>query len=113
MSQDIKDDNFRIHKDKVKLLDFGLLEPYREEEGNHIEKKKVGFNGSPYYASIGALSEFSQSRKDDLESLGYTIMKLLNEDKIPWKDSTALKAILNSKSYFLKDDEIPYIYVGI
>ena len=48
-------------------------------QGYHITPQcNVGFLGTPFTASIDAMEEHSQSRKDDLESLGYNLMFLIN-----------------------------------
>lgn len=42
LHQDIKPDNFRIHEEKVKLLDFGLVNEYMPN-GFHKDKGRYGF----------------------------------------------------------------------
>lgn len=58
--QDVKDENFRVNRiGQIRIFDFGLLEELYEENRVHINQKHVGFNGSPYFASINALSGLS------------------------------------------------------
>ena len=88
--RDIKPDNFVMGlEDKsqyVYLLDFGLAKKYRSSttliQNPMINKKKL--TGTARYASINALKGFEQSRRDDLESVGYVLMYLLR-GSLPWQ----------------------------
>ena len=81
--RDIKPDNFLIGRGNnshiVYVLDFGLSKKYWSSKQNkHIPyctNKKL--TGTARYASINALSGCEQGRRDDLESIGYIIMYLL------------------------------------
>jgi hypothetical protein len=57
----------------------------------------------------------SPGRRDDLESLGYTIMTLINEGFVPWRNLSKKEDISNKKYYFLHCDasEIPKVFVKI
>ncbi|TNV84613.1 hypothetical protein FGO68_gene17187 [Halteria grandinella] len=114
LHQDIKPDNFRIHEEKVKLLDFGLVNEYKPN-GVHKDKGRYGFQGTPMFGSINSLDGFTLSRRDDLECIGYTIMFLQNEGRIPWKDFNNPREILSSKRNFLNKElnEETNIYEGI
>jgi len=39
----------------------------------------------------------TNSRRDDLECLGYSLMHLIDEENIPWKDCKLSREILDSK----------------
>ena len=88
--RDIKPDNFvmGLKKDNgtLYLLDFGLAKKYRSsktlEQYPYIKKKKL--TGTARYASIHALEEMEQSRRDDLESVGYVLMYFLRGN-LPWQ----------------------------
>ena len=72
--------------DLIYLIDFGLSEKYLKEDGSHTEfKERVGLIGTARYMSINSHELNSQSRKDDLESLGY-ILVYLAKGKLPWMD---------------------------
>ena len=88
--RDIKPDNFVMgRKSKSKqlfLLDFGLSKKYRSSSSlKHyplIKRKKL--TGTARYASINALNGITQSRRDDLESIGYVLMYFLR-GRLPWQ----------------------------
>ncbi|EJD52262.1 kinase-like protein [Auricularia subglabra TFB-10046 SS5] len=54
-----------------------------------------GLVGTPHYASIPVHRHHQPSRRDDMESLAYTIVKLLR-GRLPWKE-TKQKDLLHAK----------------
>ena len=88
--RDIKPDNFVMGKGiKGKflyLLDFGLSKKYRSSTTlKHyplIKRKKL--TGTARYASINALNGITQSRREDLEAIGYVLMYFLI-GRLPWQ----------------------------
>ena len=86
--RDIKPDNFLIGLNDpniIYLIDFGLSKKYRSSTtGNHIKYTKIkNFIGSLRYASYNALKLREQSRRDDLESIGYMLIYLI-KGRLPW-----------------------------
>ena len=89
--RDIKPDNFvmgRCLKSHiVYILDFGLSKEYwsftHKRHIPFIKGKKL--TGTARYDSINALSSCEQSRRDDLESIGYIIMYFIRGN-LPWQD---------------------------
>ena len=87
--RDIKPDNFAIGYSNPKtiyLLDFGLAKKYRSsktlEQKPMMKNKKL--TGTARYASVNALKGYDQSRRDDLESIGYVLAYLLRGN-LPWQ----------------------------
>ena len=61
----------------VYMIDFGLAKRFRNENGQHINfSDNCGMVGTQRYASIYAHLGMEQSRRDDLERLGYTLIFL-------------------------------------
>ena len=88
--RDIKPDNFVLGRgDKSKhlfLLDFGLAKKYRSSKTlkHYPMIKRKNLTGTARYASINALNGLTQSRRDDLESVGYVLLYFLR-GKLPWQ----------------------------
>ena len=93
----IEPGNFLIgRKDKnmIYLIDFGLSKKYRADKtGKHIKfcstKKLIG---NDLFASNNASSGVKQSRRDDLESIAYTIIFLL-KGELPWQNATGVNKL--------------------
>ena len=102
--KDIKPYNFlfgRNDPNVIYMIDFGISKKYRSSRtGKHIkytDLKKI--NGSFRYMSINCNKGYEQSRKDDLESLGYMLVFLIKEE-LPWSDldnNNKMSKILQSK----------------
>ena len=66
------------------LIDFGLAKTYLHN-GRHIPfAKDKGKIGTSRYASLNAQKGYEQSRRDDLESLGYSFIYLI-KGRLPWQ----------------------------
>lgn len=89
MHRDLKTDNFVVGigsvKHKVFLLDMGLCKPYIDPtSGKHIPCiSGNSLVGTAKFASTNAQLGIEQSRRDDLESLGYIMIYLYKGD-LPW-----------------------------
>jgi casein kinase 1 len=99
--RDIKPDNFLIGAGKknrtVFLIDFGLAKRYRDPRTHqHIPyKENKNLTGTARYASVNAHLGLEQSRRDDLESIGYVLVYLL-AGSLPWQ---GLKANTKHEKY--------------
>ena len=88
--RDMKPDNFVMGKGvKSKylyLLDFGLAKKYRSSSSlkHYPLLKKKHLTGTARYASINALNGYTQSRRDDLEAIGYVLIYFLL-GRLPWQ----------------------------
>jgi serine/threonine protein kinase len=98
--RDIKPDNFVIGRNEnnkiIYLIDFGFARKYRSSRtGKHIKFKKTGMLlGSLNCMSINANKALEQSRRDDLESVGYMLI-LLAKLYLPWLELCKLKTMDN------------------
>ena len=93
--RDIKPFNFLFGKkdpNTVYLIDFGISKKYRSSRtGNHIKFGKAKkISGSCRYMSLNSNKGFEQSRRDDLESLGYMLIYLIKKS-LPWINVENLK----------------------
>lgn len=88
--RDIKPDNFTLGLGRkntvVHLIDFGLAKRFRDPMTNaHIRyREETSFAGTARYASLNAQLGVEQSRRDDLEAVGYVLM-YFNRGFLPWQ----------------------------
>lgn len=90
MHNDIKMENIVIGKDdshKIYLIDFGLSQTYVSENGQHVAKKYMKrFSGNFIFASLNSCRGYNKSRRDDMESLLYLLIYMLNGNDLPWSN---------------------------
>jgi len=87
--RDIKPDNFMLCQDKIYLIDFGFASKYicddndENKEERHIElKENARFIGTRNFASSNILRGETPSRRDDIESIIYTLIFLFVDTEI-------------------------------
>lgn len=89
--RDLKPDNFLFgKKDKnvIYLIDFGLSTKYLSSiKNNHIKQNKTNrLIGCNAFRSRNAEKGEELSRRDDIESLAYIMIYLMNDGKLPWTE---------------------------
>jgi serine/threonine protein kinase len=88
--RDIKPSNFVVGLDRsanlVHMVDFGHARPFRHPETEQHIPYREGENlvGMARYASVNAHLGVAQSRRDDLEAIGYMLIYFLRGD-LPWQ----------------------------
>lgn len=84
--RDLKPENFLVQGEKdMMLIDFGLSKRYVDHRGRHIPRtENKPFRGTLRYCSINMHLGVENSRRDDLESLGYVIIYFC-KGKLPWQ----------------------------
>lgn len=94
--RDIKPDNFVCGYAKnnkyIYMIDFGLAKKYRSRTTHKHNPLICGkkLTGTARYASINALSGLEQSRRDDLESVAYSLVYMA-KGCLPWQGLRAKK----------------------
>ena len=99
--RDMKPDNFLMgigrQCNKLFLIDYGLARKFRDNRTRQHIAYREGKNltGTSRYASINGHLGIEQSRRDDMESLGYVLM-YFNRGSLPWQ---GLKAATKKQKY--------------
>lgn len=88
--RDIKPDNFLAGRGRrlslIYVIDFGLSKRYRHPKTKQHMPYREGKNltGTPRYASINNHLGLEQSRRDDMESIGYVLVYFA-KGQLPWQ----------------------------
>jgi serine/threonine protein kinase len=88
--RDIKPDNFLIgtrgEANTVHVIDFGLAKRYRNKDtmAHIVYRDGKHLTGTPRYASVNNHLGIEQSRRDDMESMGYVLVYFM-KGILPWQ----------------------------
>jgi len=107
--RDIKPSNFvvgtSLDDGNLYIIDFGLAKKYvGETPGNHIPMCKMEeIVGTRSFMSETVQDGWESCRRDDLISVGYAALLLLN-GKLPWSQSLSWQQCLESKKTTTHED---------
>lgn len=86
LHRDMKPENM-MYDAKTKtfyLIDYGLSKRYIDKSGTHLPRlNNKTFRGTLRYCTLNMHNGVENSRRDDLESLGYVLLYLVR-GKLPW-----------------------------
>ena len=105
--RDIKPDNFVMGKKGEKkenllyIIDFGLSKLYKKNNTHILCESNRAPVGTYNFLSLHVHEGYTPSRRDDLESIGYTLVYLLY-GQLPWmkKTSSSKEFIKNEREIF-------------
>eukprot|EP00041_Stephanoeca_diplocostata_P032056 m.1015774 g.1015774 ORF g.1015774 m.1015774 type:complete len:339 (+) comp24077_c0_seq36:244-1260(+) len=112
--RDVKPENFLLDYatgQEVNVIDFGLATAYRDgHTRQHIAYRSgIPLAGTARYASINAHNGIAQTRRDDLEALGYMLLYFLR-GRLPWQDLQAASKVPHPQQTHPRMRPRPHVY---
>lgn len=110
--RDIKPENIVFNKKgtDIYIIDFGLCRKYIDNNNEHIEmNKRNTIIGTPNFVSVNVHNGIEPSRRDDLISVAYIILYLINGG-LPWlglERGGEMKEIKLQKQFILEWSKTP------
>lgn len=103
--RDVKPENFvmgiKQTENEVYLLDYGLSRKYTNGTAHIRFSDHVRLVGTLRYCSLNCQKGYEQSRRDDLESLGFCLIYML-KGRLPWQGTGKKKGETKEKIYEIK-----------
>jgi serine/threonine protein kinase len=89
--RDVKPQNIMINDGHLYFIDFGISTFYVNEKRQHARDTgpKEELTGTPKWTSFNLHNGSMASRRDDLISLGYVFLFLLNNGSLPWDNASS------------------------
>ena len=118
--RDIKPENILIYNNKIYVIDFGLSRIYKINNKHILKRNIQNIIGNIRYCSVNIHNNISPSRRDDIESIIYILIYLLNGE-LPWQkiiirnnvekidNIREIKKNINNKINNTKDNTINYL----
>lgn len=107
--RDVSPDNILVTPEgRYVLVDFGCAKRYLNPDGSHIPYREGRpFIGKLLFCSLASTLYIQQSRRDDIESLGYLLAHYAGGGRLPWQDTTRVEEVRRAK---MNTDVIASLY---